>query len=72
MASYHSEGQLPRTKTLKALVIALICALTLYPLAELTRVIVVYDFRLGTIFEICIMWVLYLVAMVTLTRVVKV
>lgn len=48
----------------KALLILLIMALSLYPIVELTRVILewiaVYGFELQFLFEICFMWILYL------------
>lgn len=57
---------------IKIALIVMLCSLTLYPILELSRAIVVYDLRGGTIFELAFMWTFYLVGIVILTKVVKV
>lgn len=56
----------------KALVIALICWLTLYAPIELSRLIIEYGLEFGTTAELCSIWVFYLIAIAVLIKVVKV
>jgi len=57
---------------MKATVLFLICALTLYAPLELSRLIWNYGLADGRAFELCFIWVLYLVAIIVLTKVVRV
>ena len=56
---------------LKAVVIIVLCALTLYAPIELTRVIIVYCLEPKTTFELGYLWLTYLVAVGILIKVVK-
>ena len=61
----------------RILVTVLICALTLYAPAELTRVIIDWDFSFHNgllwehIFEISFIWVLYIIGMALVYKVAK-
>lgn len=56
----------------KALLITLVCFLTLYAPIELTRVIIVWGLTAKFVIEISVIWVLYLGAIAILTKVVRV
>jgi len=57
---------------LKVLVISLLCLLTLYAPIELSRMIMKYGLELALVFELSLIWVFYLAAIVILTKVVRV
>ncbi|MBA7637573.1 hypothetical protein ES703_45219 [subsurface metagenome] len=57
---------------LKALVVTLICLLTLYAPVELTRVIVAWGLDAELLAELSIFWALYLLAILILIKVVRV
>ena len=57
---------------MKGLIVALICLLTLYAPLELTRYILVQGLRPAYVFELCMLWSFYFVAIIILTKVVKV
>ena len=61
---------------MKALLIILICLLTIYPIVELTRVIIIWHteisspFVLKFYFEIAFMWAFYLAGLSLISRVI--
>jgi len=57
---------------MKAGVIVCLCGLTLYAPIELSRLIVAYGLDFPLICELSAIWVLYLLAIITLCKVVRV
>ena len=57
---------------MKMLLIVWLCFFTLYSPLELSRLIFAYGLSSARIFELCFIWVLYLLAVVILARVVRV
>jgi len=55
----------------KASFITLICLLTIYPPYELSRLIVAHNGGAQFVFELCIIWIFYLIAIIVLTKVVR-
>ena len=55
-------SQLNQSRRVRSLLIILVCMLTIYAPAELTRVIIAWDLSGQFIFEVFFIWILYAIA----------
>lgn len=57
---------------LKVVLIILFCSLTFYAPMELSRLILWYELDFKFIFELCYIWITYLIALAIIAKLIKV
>ena len=63
-------SKVSKSEPIKSLLLLLICLLTLYGPVELTRVIIAWGLSGKFIFEVCFMWLAYVIAISVISAIV--